>query len=388
MLPDLSQLTAQQLEALLTLPQQQCMLFLLRKTELSSVLPATTLMTPQVNHVSGLDMGFPAVPSALPQKSNPTSTHRSDFEQVDLAQGKTGKGLPPFRSVYHILSVFWAIRDNDPFSGSNSDKNEAWTKIFVKFVETGGDEMTKGKYFRSKIMEILDCHSGNQSQKCSITLATQMFLQNQDNAVTLASTLEAIANMRQRAEGDSMAASIARHEGEQKKTIDGKFIAQASLTTMSCKTLQEKIDVINVDSDSPSSETKTHSRTTGDNGNVELMDIDDTDIKAGGVVAESVMETDVHIVKSKPVMKSEPNENIPGQSNSSPKPKKHPLKKKDLSRKRSHRSDDDLLSQMVSDLQESRSVQLQLMEDQREANCAQKSFQNSFLSLFAQMINK
>ncbi|KIK53800.1 hypothetical protein GYMLUDRAFT_250124 [Collybiopsis luxurians FD-317 M1] len=371
MLPDLSPLIAQQLEALLTLLQQQRMSFLLRKTELSSVLPATTLMTPQVNHVSGLDMGSPAVPSALPQKSNPTSTRRSDFEQVDLAQGKTGKGLPPFRSVYHILSVFRAIRNNDPFSGSNSDKNEAWTKIFAKFVETGGDETTKDKYFRSKIMEILDCHSGNQSWK-----------------FTLASTLEVIANMRQHAEGDSMAASIARCEREQKKTIDGKFIAQASLTTMSRKTLQEKIDVINVDSDLPSSKTKTHSRTTGDNGNVELMDIDDTDIKAGGVVAESVMETDVLMVKSKPVMKSEPNENIPGQSNSSPKPKKHPSKKKDLSRKRSCCSDDALLSQMVSDLQESCSVQLQLMEDQHEANHAQKSFQNSFLSLFAQMINK
>ena len=93
-------------------------------------------------------------------------------------------------------------------------------------------------------------------------------------------------------------------------------------------------------------------------------------------------------VESKRVKPEEPNENVASSSSHSSKSKKRSSKKKEHICKHSCHNDEETLLQMASTLQESRLVQLQLMEVQREANNAQKSFQDNFLKLFEHMVNK
>ncbi|KAF9037422.1 hypothetical protein BDP27DRAFT_1435554 [Rhodocollybia butyracea] len=109
------------------------------------------------------------------------------------------------------------------------------------------------------------------------------FPDNEENAIALGSTLDAVASMHHCSADETASASIVRCEKEKKKTMDGKFIMAASLTTMTHKALDEKAELINLSLDSENNPVKE------DNSDIEMEVTQRDDTPSGSTsMAESM----------------------------------------------------------------------------------------------------
>ncbi|KAF9049188.1 hypothetical protein BDP27DRAFT_1434227 [Rhodocollybia butyracea] len=284
--------------------------------------------------------------STLGSDSSASAPHVSFTSEIELAKEK-GKAPPPFISCEHVRSVLRSIRDNDPYAGSSATKSTAWAKVFETFVKAGGVKDTRAQTLKDKVKELLDCHEGAQ-RKTPITLA-----------------MHAVASMRRRSADEMASASVVRREKEKKKTIDGKFIAQASLTTMARKALDEKAELINLSSDSENDPVKE------DESDIEMEVTQHNDAPNNSVIDE---KTNVK------------------KENKSPKAKAPKSKKKHMTnshvRKCSRRDDNNILSDMKTSMAETQKLHERIVDNIEASNHKTEVFQDKFLDLFECMVNK
>ncbi|KAF9060864.1 hypothetical protein BDP27DRAFT_1429571 [Rhodocollybia butyracea] len=274
-----------------------------------------------------------------------------------------GKAPPPFISCEHACSILRSIRDNNPYAGSSAIKSTAWAKVFETFVKAGGVKDTRAQTLKDKVKELLDCHEGAQCKR-PITLAMRKFLDDEDNAIALGFTLDAVASMRRRSADETASASVVRREKEKKKTIDRKFIVQASLTTKARKALDEKAELINLSSDSENDPVKEYE------SNIEMEVTQHNDAPSSSVIDE---KTNVKKENKSPKAKA-------------PKSKKHTTNLH--VRKCSHRDDNNIFSDMKTSMAETQKLHERIVDNIEVSNHKTEVFQDMFLDLFECMVNK
>ncbi|KAF9066969.1 hypothetical protein BDP27DRAFT_1365304 [Rhodocollybia butyracea] len=156
--------------------------------------PLTLALCPQSMRVST------AGPSSI--HSSTSVAHISVTNEIEFIKEK--EKAPPHSSAVNIYNL--------------ATKSAAWAKVFEMFVKAGGVKDTRAQILKDKIKELLDCHEiltivQGAQRKAPITIAMRKFLDNEENAIALGSTLDAVAN-------ETASASVVRCEKEKKKTED------------------------------------------------------------------------------------------------------------------------------------------------------------------------
>ncbi|KAF9066530.1 hypothetical protein BDP27DRAFT_1423776 [Rhodocollybia butyracea] len=337
-----SSLSLEQLSAIAALPDDQCIAL-------------------------AQEQNFAAVPAYLQHSSDPASR-----------QSMTNNKAPGRPLTLALCPQSMCVSTAGP-SSIHSSTSVACISVtneieFIKenekapppFISLGGvKDTTRVQTLKDKIKELLDCHEGAQ-RKAPITVAMHKFLDNEENAIALGSTLDAVASMHCHSADETASASVVRREKEKKKTKDRKFIAQASLTTMTHKALDEKAELINLSLDSENNPVKE------DNSDIEMKVTQYDDAPSSSTT------------NKKPNVKKE---------NKSPKAKVKVLKSKKIVaksrvRKRSHHDDSNIFSEMQTSMAQSMKLHKRIVDNIEESNRKTEVFQDKFLDIFAHMVDK